>query len=187
MLLDSGKELGLLLLNLCLPSSVHRIEHSASNRRPKQPTHSRSRHRHQPERQERIQRNLSYEGLGDARSEHHGTQGTAEEAIGDGEGELIATTLEAEGEERVPIEGGMASDGGGIGSVRRRRRLLRVGARKRLRYQGQRALLTQRRPRKAQGSHGGDGRREGSFRDKAGGGGLARVAHDERLERRCHC
>lgn len=187
MLLDSGKELGLLLLNLCLPSSVHRIEHSASNSRPKQPTQPRSRHRHQPECQERIQRNLSYKGLGDARSEHHGTQGTAEEAIGDGEGELIATTLEAEGEERVPIEGGIASDGG-IGSARRRRRLLRVCARKRLRYQGQRALLTQRRrrrPRKAKGSHGG--RREGSFRDKAGGGGLARVAHDERLERRCHC
>ena len=184
MLLDSRKELGLLLLHLWLPSSIHRIEYRRSNGRSKQPSQSRSRKSQKSQCQERIQRNLSDNRLGKTTSEYDSSGSTTNETIGDGEDELITTTLETKLEEGVPIKGGMSI--GGFG-----RNLLRVRPRKRLGYRSREALLTQRRrSREAQGSDC----REGGFRDEAGGatggrgggGGLARVAQDERLERGCH-
>lgn len=107
MLLDALKELGLLLRHLLLPLPVQGVEELVADAGADQPTETGKGERHDAQRHEGIEGDLSDDGFGDACREDHGAGATAEHAVGDGKEELVSAALEAELEEAVPVEGVM--------------------------------------------------------------------------------
>lgn len=113
MLLDAGKELGLLLGHLALPLAVAQPKHLAADAGPGEPAEGGKREGGQAKGDDGVEGNLLGNELPRAGHEGHGAREAAKQAAGDGEDELDAAALEAQVEEGVPVEGGVTVGGGG--------------------------------------------------------------------------
>lgn len=113
-LLDSGKELALLLQHLRLVSSVHEVEDLAANRRADKPAKASASHSHQTQSDKWVKRHLRNKRLSKTSRQKNSTARSTKQTHCDGEEELDAAALDAELEERVPIERG--TGGRGLGS-----------------------------------------------------------------------